>query len=557
MAEEKLSMEDVVRHVEQQTSQGRIITGTIIDIDTKKGAVLVDTGQKAEGVIDLEEFEGEEINIGDEVEVYVIKKSHDYEHPPVLSHRKAKLEKKIEDIEKAFREELVLDAKLEKKIKGGIIADISGVKAFMPASLVGYPMVKDLDSVIGETVPCRIIDFERDKKNVVVSWKKAIEEDVRRQREELFEQLYPGKLIKGVISGIKSFGAFVDLGGIDGLLHISELSWGHVDRVEDMLEVGQEVEVKIKNFNPKSNRISLSLKDTMPNPWENIEEKYSVESVFDGKITGVTSYGAFVELEPGVEGLVRTEEISWTENVKHPNSVLNNGDEVQVKVISIEKEGEKMALSIKQTQSNPWEEIAEKFQAGNVLEGEITHITDFGAFVMIEKGVEGLIHISDITWEKEINHPGEALEVGQKVKAKILNIDPDKQKVSLGLKQLEDNPYNDYPAGSEVDAKVKEVQRGGTYLELENGLEAYIHISNYDPGRTDDLREELKEGDTLKAKVIKNDPEKKYIELSRKALIVSKEKKNMEKYMDPGAGQGASIKDILGEKFKGLKKDDE
>ncbi|MGM0567814.1 MAG: 30S ribosomal protein S1 [Elusimicrobiota bacterium] len=557
MAEEKLSMEDVVRHVEETTGQGRIVNGKIIDIDEERETVLVDTGQKAEGVLNLSEFEDEEIKVGDEVEVYIIKQSPDYEHPPVLSHKKAKFEKKFEEMEQAYKEKLVLDAVLERKIKGGMIADISGVKAFMPASLIGYPMVKDLDSVVGKTVPCRIIDFDRRKKNIVVSWKKAIEEDVRRKREELFEQLYPGKTVTGRVSGIKSFGAFVDIGGIDGLLHISELSWGHVNKVENVLEVGEEIEVKVKNFNPSSNRISLSLKDTMPHPWENIEDKYSDGDIVKGKITGVTSYGAFVEIEPGVEGLVRTEEISWTENIKHPQAVLSNGDTIEVKILNVDRENEKMALSIRKTRPNPWEEVAEKYQAGNTLEGEVSHITDFGAFVMVEKGVEGLIHISDITWEKEIKHPGEVLEVGQKVKAKVLGIDADKQKVSLGLKQLEENPYNDYPKGSNVEATVTEVQKGGAYLKLENGLEAYLHISNYDPERTDDLREHLDEGDTVKARVVKNNPEKKYIEVSRKDMLRSKEKKNMEKYMDSSSGRGATLKDLIGDKLKGLTEKDE
>jgi small subunit ribosomal protein S1 len=448
----------------------------------------------------------------------------------------------------------VLDAKLEKKVKGGLIVDISGVKAFMPASLVGYPMVKNLDTVIGKTVPCKIIDFDRNEKNIVVSWRKAIEEDVRRKREELFDQLYPGKIITGRVTGIKSFGAFIDLGGIDGLLHISELSWGHVDRVEDVVKVGDEIEIKIKSFNPNSNKIALSLRETKPHPWENITEKYQLGSIVKGKVTGITMYGAFVELEPGVEGLVRLEELSWIKDIKHPSDMLNVQQEIEIKVLEIDEENKKISLSLKQVQPNPWEEVAKNYQVGNVLEGEITHITDFGAFLMLKEGVEGLIHISDISWEKSVKNISDVFKVGDKVSVKILAIDTDKQKVSLGVKQLQDNPYDAFPVGTLTEGVIKAVQKSGAHLELINGLEAYLHVSNFSEERTEDLRDELKEGDKVECKIIKNNSEKKHIEVTLKDIHVKPEEKT-ETYSDTPSESGATLKDLLGDKLKGLTED--
>ncbi|MFC2060913.1 30S ribosomal protein S1 [Elusimicrobiota bacterium] len=551
MVKEKLSMEDVVKQVEN-IQQNRLVTGEVIEIDQKNEVVMVDIGYKSEGIISLNEFEDKEVKIGDQVEVYIVKRDSNYEYPPVLSFKRARLEHRLNDLAQAFEDSLVIDAKLEKKVKGGLIVDLDGVKAFMPASLVGYPMVKNLESAIGKSVPAKIIEFDRDNKNIIVSWRKAVEEDVRKKREDLLEQLYPGKVIKGKISGIKSFGAFIDLGGIDGLLHISEISWGHIDKVDDILKVGQEIEVKVKSFNPKSNRISLSLKETIPHPWEKIDERFKLESIVEGRVTGVTTYGAFIELEPGVEGLVRVEEMSWTENIKHASDKLTADDMVKVKILEIDLENRRIALSVKQVEPNPWKEVEKNYQAGNVIEGEITHITDFGAFLMLKEGVEGLIHISDMSWEKEVNNPTEVVNVGDKIEAKILSIDADKQKVSLGLKHLQDNPYQEYPVGKVITAKVKAVHRSGAHLNLNNDLEAYLHVSNYSKERIEDLREVIKEDAVIEnCKVIKNDPAKKVIEVSVKDYEMDKSKEEMKKYMD-SSESGATIYDLIGDKLDGL-----
>ncbi len=415
-------------------------------------------------------------------------------------------------------------------------------------------MVKNLDSVIDKSVPCKIIEFDRDKRNIVVSWRKAIEEDVRQKREELFEQLYPGKVVKGEVSGIKSFGAFVDLGGVDGLLHISELSWGHVNKVEDVLEPGQEVEVSIKSFNPNSNRIALSLKDNQPHPWEDIDEKYKPGDELEGRVTGVTNYGCFVELEPGVEGLVRTEELSWVDDIKNAADAVKTDEKLKVRILEVDPEAQRIALSVRQTQPNPWKEVEKNYQEGNVLEGEVTHLTDFGAFVMLPEGVEGLVHISDISWNRDISHPSDALNVGDTLKVKVLGIDSDKQKISLGLKQMEENPYQEYPVGATVEAEAGKVSRSGAYLELPNGLEAYLHVSNYSRDRTEDLRDQLDQGDKVECRVIKNNPDKKYIEVSIKDLQAEEEKQEMKKYMD-SSGSGSTLYDLIGDKLDGLTQD--
>ncbi|MDA3792385.1 MAG: S1 RNA-binding domain-containing protein [Elusimicrobia bacterium] len=533
MVKESLSMEDVVAQVED-VQQDRIIIGTIMEIEKDKERVLVDIGSKSEGMVNLYEFEGTDIKAGDEIEVYIIKKPRHFEHPIILSHKRAKEEHKLRDLENAYKDELVIDAKVDKRVKGGLIVSLDGVSAFMPASLVGYPMVKNLDSIIGDTVPCKIIEYDRDKRNVVVSWRKAIEEDVRRQREELFDQLYPGKLIKGTVSGIKSFGAFINIGGLDGLLHISEISWGHVDKVENVLEVGEELEVKVKSFEPKSNRVALSLKETKPHPWENIGEDFSDGDEVDGEVTGITSYGAFIKVKEGVEGLARLEELSWTDNLNHGGDVLSKGDKVKVKILEIEPDSKRMALSVRQTMPNPWEEVKKNYSNGSVIEGKVSHITDFGAFIMLDEGVEGLLHISDMTWDKIVKHPSEIVSEGDEIKIKVLGINVDKQKISLGLKHLEDNPYNDYPKGSIVEGTVEKIQRSGAYLKMENGIETYLHISNLSKDRIDDMRDELEEGEKIEARVIKNNPMKKQLEVSVKDLIVSREKKEMAKYIDNG-----------------------
>ncbi|NLB35438.1 MAG: 30S ribosomal protein S1 [Elusimicrobia bacterium] len=556
MAEEKISMEDVLRHVEntQKEQTNRVLTGVIISIDERSGKAIVDIGDKSEGELALEELEGKDVKPGDEVEVFIVKKFRDFERHHILSHTRAKLEYHWEKLFKAYEDELVIDALIEKRVKGGLIVDVDGVKGFMPASLAGYPMVKNLDSIMGKSVPCKIIEFDREKRNIVVSWRKAIEEDVRQKREDLFEQLYPGKVLKGEVTGIKSFGAFIDLGGVDGLLHISELSWGHVDKVEDVLQIGDVIEIQVKSFNPNSNRIALSLKDMQAHPWENILDKYQPGDNIEGTVTGVTNYGAFVELEPGVEGLVRTEELSWTDDIKHAGDLLKVKDQVEVKIMEVDEEDQKIALSIKLTQPNPWKKIDEQNQQGSIIDGEVTHLTEFGAFVMLPEGVEGLLHISDMSWNKDISHPSDVVSVGDKIKLKVLNIDPDRQKVSLGLKQLDDNPYNDYPVGSKVKAKAKAVHKSGAYFELPNGLEAYLHISNYSRNRIEDLREHLTEGTEEECKVTKNNADKKFIEISIKDLEIDEEKKDMKKYMGSSTS-GSTLYDLIGDKLEGLTED--
>ncbi len=552
MVEEKFSMEDVVKHMEscQHIFMGKVVEGEVIEVDKKNGYALIDIGLKSEGIITLDEFDGKEIKIGDKYEVCIVKKNSD-DQPPILSHKKAKAEHKWDDLDKAHKDELVIDIKIGKRIKGGLIVDIDGIKGFMPASLAGYPMVKNLDAVMDKIVPCKIIEFDRAGRNVVVSWRKAIEEDVKRKREVLFEQLYPGKSIKGKVTGIKTFGAFIDLGSVDGLLHISELSWGHVNKVEDIVKIGDEIKVKIKSFNPNSNKISLSLKDTLPHPWENISEKYEVGNIVDGKVTGVTSYGGFIELEPGIEGLLRSEELSWTKEVKHAGHFLKVADKIKVKILELDKEKERISLSLRKVSPNPWDEVSKNYQKGNIIEGKITHIADFGAFMMLKEGVEGLIHISDMSWDKEVKS-SDLFKVGDTLKVKILNIEADKQKISLGLKQIENNPYSDYPKGSEVEGEVIIVELNGAYLKLQNSLQAYLHISNYSKKRVDNLQDHLKEGDVLKCKVIKNNPSKKYIELSVKSYNADKEKADIEKYSKSSEPTGATLYDLIGDKLDGL-----
>ncbi|NIM04026.1 30S ribosomal protein S1 [bacterium] len=539
--------------------EGKIVTGKVVQI--KDDSLLIDVGLKTEGVINKEDVATSsgklKVKVGDKIEVF-LEKREDALGRPIISLKKAEMVRTWDRISDAYTTQREILGKIVKKIKGGMMVDLGGpdsileegkglAEAFMPASQVGYPPVKDLDSVIGQVVPLRVIEF-KPQRNIVVSWRLVIEDEVKRKREELLNRIAIGDVLKGSVKNITRFGAFIDLGGIDGLLHIGDITWGRLQKVGDALKVGEQLDVKVLAFNREKEQISLGLKQLEPHPWENIREKYPVDSTPTGRVTTILPYGAFVELEPGIEGLIHVSEMSWTERIRHPREVLKVGDVVKVRVLNIDEKNKKLSIGLKQIEPNPWAQAKEKYPPGTRLTGTITHITPFGAFVKLEEGIEGMIHVSDISWTKRLKHPGQVLKVGNQVEAVVLDINVEAEKISLGLKQKSKNPYEKYFVGSNVRGKVVHLTNFGAFVELEPGIKGLIHISQAAKGKIKDIKEVLKVGDRVWARIIRVDPQQMIIDLSVKEYIKAQEKAEMEKYIEQEI-PGATLGEIISEKL--------
>lgn len=539
--------------------EGKVITGKVVQI--KGESLLVDVGLKTEGVLRKEDVttpSGKlKVKVGDKIEVFLEKREDDFGRP-LISLKKAEIVKTWDRIGDAYTTQKEILGKIVKKIKGGMMVDLGGpdsileegkglAEAFMPASQVGYPPVKDLDSVIGQVVPLRVIEF-KPKRNIVVSWRLVIEDEVKKKREELLNRINIGDVLKGSVKNITKFGAFIDLGGIDGLLHIGDITWGRLGKVEDALKVGEQLDVKVLAFNREKEQISLGLKQLEPHPWENIREKYPVDSTPTGRVTGILPYGAFVELEPGIEGLIHVSEMSWTERIRHPREVLKVGDMVKVRVLNIDEKNRKLSIGLKQIQPNPWAQAKEKYPPGTRLTGTITHLAPFGAFVKLEEGIEGMIHVSDISWTKRLRHPGQVLREGDQVETVVLDINVEAEKISLGLKQKSKNPYEKYFVGSNVQGKVVHLTNFGAFIELEPGIKGLIHISQAGKEKVKDIKEVLKVGDKVWARIIKVDTQQMIIDLSIKEYIKAQERAEVEKYIEQEI-PGTTLGEIISEKL--------
>jgi len=551
-------MEELLNNIDQ-IKEGKVVTGKVVQI--KDESLLVDVGLKTEGVLRKVEVTAPsgklKVKVGDEIEVFLEKREDTFGRP-IISFNKAEMIKTWNRICDAYTTQREILGKIVKKVKGGMTVDLGGpvsipeegkglVEAFMPASQVGYPPVKDLDSVIGRVVPLRIIEF-KPKKNIVVSWRLVIEDEVKKKREELLNRINVGDTLRGTIKNITKFGAFIDLGGIDGLLHISDITWGRIKKVENALKVGEQLDVKVLAFNREKEQISLGLKQLEPHPWENIREKYPPDSTPTGKVTGILPYGAFVELEPGIEGLIHVSEMSWTEKIRHPREVLKVGNIVKVRVLNIDEKNRKLSLGLKQIQPNPWAQAKEKYPPGTRLTGTVTHLVPFGAFVKLEEGIEGMIHVSDISWTKRLKHPRQVLKEGERIEAVVLDIDVEAEKISLGLKQKSKNPYEKYVVSSNVQGKIVHLTNFGAFVELEPGIEGLIHISQVARGRVKDIKDVLKVGDKVWAKIIKVDPQQMIIDLSIKEYIKAQERAEIEKYIEQEI-PGATLGEIISEKL--------
>lgn len=496
---------------------GSLLKGTIVEIT--KDFVVVDVGLKSEGLIPSYEFrKPEEVELGREVEVLLEQPEND-NGQIVLSKEKADKQKKWEYILEHCQEGSILEGTVIRKVKGGLMVDI-GMEAFLPGSQIDNKRIKNLDEYLGVTCEFKILKINIERKNIVVSRRELLEEERITKKVEMLENIQVGEIHPATAKNITDFGVFLDLNGIDGLLHITDMTWKRIKHPSEMVSIGDELNVMILNIDKEKGRVALGLKQKENNPWEEIEKKYPPGTKVKGAIVNMLPYGAFIEIEPGIEGLIHVSEMSWVKNITDPTEVVSKGEEVEAIVLSIQKQEGKISLGIKQTEKNPWEDVEQRYPVGEVVETEVRNLTNYGAFVELEPGLDGLIHISDLSWTKKISHPTEILKKNQKVKAKILTVDKESKKITLGIKQLENNPWasleNSIPIGSQVSGVVTKITAFGAFVELDTGMEALIHVTELSDkpfGKVEDI---ISKGDSISAKVIKIDPEHKKIALSLK-----------------------------------------
>ena len=520
--EDKAAIEEMEAYFSNSLNQfkeGQIIIGKVIAI--AKGMVTIDVGFKSEGVVSQNEFadNGKTLSLDDEVEVY-LERVEDNDGNVVLSKEKANKIKVWDELVKVYEADEIIEGSVVAKAKGGLTVDI-GLKAFLPGSQIDLRPIRNLERLIGETFKMKIIKMNKKRGNIVLSRRILLEEQRKQLREGTLEQMEEGNLIEGIVKNITEYGVFIDLGGIDGLLHITDMSWGRVNHPSEMFAIGDKVKVMVLKYDQEKERVSLGLKQISPDPWVDVENKYPVDTKIKGNVVSITDYGVFVELEKGIEGLVHISEMSWSRHVKHPSKIVSIGDEVEAVVLTLDKERKRISLGMKQIEPNPWEKIEEKYPIGSEVDGTVRNLTDFGVFVELEDGVDGLIHISDLSWKK-IKHPSEVLKKKDKVTSVVLSIDKDNCRISLGVKQLQPDPWDDiaknYPVSTEVSGTIIKVTGFGAFAEFGDGLEGLIHVSQLSSNKVSNPEQVVKVGDTIKAKVIKVDTTNKKIALSIKAF---------------------------------------
>jgi small subunit ribosomal protein S1 len=528
-------MEALYAQTFQNTEQGAIVQGTIIGFD--KDQVTVDVGFKSEGVISTREFRrtgAEDIHVGDVVDLY-LEQVEDDTGQVVLSKEKADKIKIWNKIAEFFEKGEALEGKIVARIKGGLSVDLGGIKAFLPGSQVDIRPVRNLDKVIGQTLEMKVIKMNQARGNIVLSRRQLLEEERSGLKGRILETLKEGQIIKGVVKNLTDYGAFVDLGGIDGLLHITDISWGRIGHPSQVFNIGDPVEVVVLKFDRERERVSLGYKQKTPDPWIAVEQKYAVGDRVGGKVVSLTDYGAFIELEEGIEGLVHVSEMSWTQRIKHPSKVVNLGDPVEAAILNIDVTNKRISLGMKQVEVNPWDDIELRYPVGSKIRGEVRNITDFGVFVGIEEGIDGLVHISDLSWTERVKHPSEVVSKGDQVEAIVLALDKKKERISLGLKQLTEDPWKSVAdglsIGAVVEGTVTKTTDFGAFVDLGNDIECLIHISELSTNPVKLVTDVVKAGDHVRAQVIKLDPEERKIGLSIRALESKEERDQMEQYM--------------------------
>ncbi|MDQ1285745.1 MAG: ribosomal protein [Thermodesulfobacteriota bacterium] len=531
--------------------EGEIVKGVVIKID--RDEVMVDVGYKSEGYIPLSEFgtnpDGTpRVKIGDVVDVYLLRKE-DQDGLVVLSKEIADQKIVWDRIAEAHESGEIIQGKVVKRIKGGLKVEIENVKAFLPASQVELRPVQNFDRYIGKTLDMRVIKLSKRRRNIVLSRRLILEEERESKRQSTLSTLGVGQVRDGVVKNITQFGAFIDLGGVDGLLHKSDMSWGRVNHPSEVVSVGDKVEVMVLSVDAEASKISLGMKQKSQDPWLSVETKYPMDSIVSGKVVSIVDYGAFIELEPGVEGLIHVSEMSWTRRVPHPSKMLKKGDTIQAKVLDVDPTKQKISLGLKQLQSNPWEVLATKYPIGAKIRGKVRNLTDFGAFVEIEEGIDGLIHVSDLSWAKRAMNPSDILKEGDEVEAVVLSIDPEKQRVSLGLKQIEPDPWvlvpEKYAIGSIVRGRIVNITNFGAFAKLEEGVEGLIHISELDEKHVDNPNEVVSINDELDLKVISLDPEERRIGLSLKEAKTDQERTIVTQYTEESRSDRTTLADIM------------
>jgi small subunit ribosomal protein S1 len=524
--------------------EGRIVRGRIVQIHDSDA--LVDIGYKSEGTIPLREFKtpnGEpfEVKVGDTVDVF-LEDTEDENGLVVLSKEKADRIQVWEDITRSYEDGKVIEGKVCERIKGGLSVDI-GVKAFLPGSQVDLRPIRNLESLIGETIRTKIIKLNRRRGNIVLSRRAILEEERKSARQDTLDGLEEGKIVAGIVKNITDYGVFIDLGGVDGLLHITDISWGRVNHPSELFQLGDEIEVVVLSYYKAEEKVSLGLKQKTPDPWESVGEKYPIGSRVSGKIVSITDYGAFVELETGVEGLVHISEMSWTKRVKHPSKVVDINDTVEAIVLDLDRENRRISLGLKQIEPNPWAVVAEKYPPGSIVTGIVRNLTDFGAFIELEEGVDGLVHISDMSWTTRIKHPSEVLKKGEQVEAVLLSIDVEHERLSLGIKQLHPNPWegiaDSITVGDNITGKVVRLTDFGAFIELNNGVEGLLHVSEISREHIKKPENVLSIDDEITAKVIKLDEENRRIGLSMKAYEEEIDESASEKERTEAEGETA------------------
>jgi small subunit ribosomal protein S1 len=515
-------MEEALKQSPTHFATGQIVKGTVIEVRPKE--VLVDIGYKSEGVIPAGEFDDiKTVKLGDEVDV-LIEKLEDKEGMVILSKEKAEFKKNWDKILTICNEGGTITGKVKAAVKGGLLVNI-GVEAFLPASQIDIIPPKNLAQFLGNSYEFKVVKINQERQNIVLSRRELIEQQRNEKRAKLLAEMTPGDIRKGTVKNITDFGAFIDLNGIDGLLHITDMSWGRVGHPSEILKVGQDIDVVVLDINKEKERVSLGLKQKLSNPWENIDAKYQVGAHVKGKVVNLVPYGAFVELEPGVEGLVHVTELSWTKRIAKPSDVLKADQEIEAVVLGINREEQKISLGIRQLEANPWDKALEKYPSGTKVKGKIRNLTSYGAFIELEEGLDGMIHVSDISWTRKINHPSEVFKKGDEVEAIVLEVDKANQRISVGVKQLTIDPWSNidqyYKVGDLVTGNVTKLASFGAFIGLQHDIDGLVHISQVSEERTDKIKNVLKVGQEVTARVIKIDKGERRIGLSIKAASYS------------------------------------
>ena len=529
-------------------TEGAIVKGTVVEMRPQE--VLVNIGYKSEGLLPASEFKDlSEIHVGDEVEV-LLERLEDEHGMVVLSKSRAEQQRNWDNVTASCEEGKVVSGVVKGKVKGGLLVDVGGVDAFLPGSQIDVVPARNLDDFLGQTLECKVIKINNERRNIVLSRRDLIEETRREQKKKLLLEIQPGQTRRGVVKNITDFGAFVDLNGMDGLLHITDMSWGRINHPSEVVQVGQELEVFVLDVNLEKERISLGLKQKLQNPWEEIELKYPKGTRIRGKVVNLVPYGAFVQLEDGVEGLVHVSEISWTKRVARASDALSVGQEVDAVVLNVNKEEQKISLGIRQTEANPWDDVASKYPIGTRVKGKVRNFTNYGAFVELEEGVDGMIHVSDMSWARKINHPSEVLKKGDEVEAIVLEVSPENQRISLGLKQAQEDPWagisGRYRIGQLIKGKVSKLASFGAFVELEEGVDGLVHISQISDDHVAKIRDVLQPGQDVEARVIKIDPIDRRIGLSIKAAKMAEDEFKVDDSMLEGLRPGEDLVDLAG-----------